>query len=149
MAAARTPNPAKAWREPEAFHSAALKCCQELAGLSSQLECGGEVGSRRSGAGATTSSVRFGGHFAVRRRAKQVRRPPQSRLSRTHPRNPLPTTHAADLDLTPELFLFASPPGVQVGRRVSGELGKEEAEVGGAGVPLARSVERGGEGSAN
>ena len=92
MAAARTPNPAKAWREPEAFHSAALKCCQELAGLSSQLECGGEVGSRRSGAGATTSSVPFGGHFAVRLRAKQVRRPPQSRLSRTHPRNPLPTT---------------------------------------------------------
>ncbi|WZN63398.1 Urb2 domain-containing protein [Chloropicon roscoffensis] len=72
MAAARTPNPAKAWREPEAFHSAALKCCQELDGLSSQLECGGEVGSRRSGAGATTSSVPFGGHFAVRLRAKQV-----------------------------------------------------------------------------
>ncbi|UPQ98054.1 Urb2 domain-containing protein [Chloropicon primus] len=67
MGAQRLPNPARAWKEPKSFHEVGVKCCEELDHLRSQPHAS-------SSSSSTPHSIPFGGHFAVRLRARQVAR---------------------------------------------------------------------------
>lgn len=82
--AQRLPNPGKVRKDPEAFHSAALKCCEELdefASLSrpststpssSLLLPSPSAHAASFSDKQTSTALPFGGHFALRLRAKQV-----------------------------------------------------------------------------
>ena len=74
--AQRLPNPAKVRKDPEAFHRAALKCCEEIDEFAS-------LSPSQPLSDQPAPSLPFGGHFALRLRAKQV----STTRSRSNERN--------------------------------------------------------------
>jgi hypothetical protein len=67
--AQRLPNPSKVRKDPEAFHRAALKCCEEIDEFASLSP---STPSCQPFSDQQAPSLPFGGHFALRLRAKQV-----------------------------------------------------------------------------